>query len=1089
MSTDGGEPAASAPSVLRTEFERGPNNLDPARPPRFSWRMETGRRGARQEAYRLVVGHDEDSVAEGRGDLWDSGRVESSSATNVGYEGPELASDETYSWSVKVWTDVGESGWAEPAEFSTALRPEDWRGEWIAHQPGVGDTDGWRSRWRSPTAEGDEWVQVDLGEERHVAEVGLHPANPVSVVRTPDDWAVTMSWFENPLAEFGFPDAYRVEVSDDPDFDDSTLVAEYEADPEPETDEPEGQPDDTVTTRVHDGLDARGRYVRVTATERFSVTPSTWNSPRSRGDDRRIVSVDEWACFALAGLTVRDGTGTDLATDRPVSASSSIETETWGRDHLVNGVTSSALASSSPLLRNQFSLGKPVRSARVHVAAVGYGELHVNGERVGDRRLDPAWTDYERRVLYSSYDVTERLREGDNVLGLWLGRGWYAKRSSYWLADGSPRARVSMTVEFEDGTTRELSTGGDWRVAPSPLVENDVYDGETYDARREADGWSAPGFDDGSWEPATVLDGPGGTLQPERIEPMRVVDTVDVDAVHDHADGPILDFGQNLTGWIEIDVHGADEGDEITLRHAEALTGDGGLSTTDLRSADATDTYVAGGDEIETYEPRFTYHGFRYAQVTGYPGELDPDDVTAKVVHTAMEPRGEFACSNDDLDQLQHNAFWGLRGNTHSIPEDCPQRDERFGWTGDAHLSTRALLFNFDAVRFDEKWARDHDDVASPMGYVTDVIPNKATEDAADPTWSITRVMVPWYLYRHDGDVGILREQYEGMRAYVDYWLSVAEDGILPDAYGKFGDWLAFENTDGRRGLPHDLYNTAFLYQVTDTFAKIAEVLDNGADATAYSERADAIADAFDDRFFDPAEGVYGPGTQSSFAVPLFLGMVPAEEVDRVAGNLADKVRDDGGKLRTGFLGTRPLIHTLADHGYADLAYRVVRQPEQPGWVYMARNGATTMWERWDSDSSVGSGMNSLNHSPFTHVSEFLYEVLAGIRIGDEPVTEHVTIAPAMVDDLEWANAGVETRNGRLASEWERTDGGGYVLSVTVPWNGTATVRLPRGADADATESGVALAEAAYDGIHSVESDGADLVVDVGSGRYEFSVS
>ncbi|WP_164471768.1 family 78 glycoside hydrolase catalytic domain, partial [Halosimplex salinum] len=597
-------------------------------------------------------------------------------------------------------------------------------------------------------------------------------------------------------------------------------------------------------------------------------------------------------------------------------------------------------------------------------------------------------------------------------------------------------------------------------------------------------------FDAGDWDSATVVDGPGGALEPGRIEPMGVVDTFDAEVVRDAEDGPILDFGQNLTGWLELEVEGAERGDEITLRHAEALTDAGELSTTDLRSADATDTYVARGDGTETYEPRFTYHGFRYAQVSGYPGDLDPADVTAKAVHTAMDRRGTFDCSNPDLAQVQHNAVWGLRGNTHSIPEDCPQRDERFGWTGDAQISTRALLFNFAAVRFDEKWARDHDDAASAMGYVPDVIPDKAAEEPADPTWSVTRVMVPWYCYRHDGDVRILREQYEGMRSYVDYWLSVADDGVLGDDYGKYGDWLAFENTDGRRGLPHDLYNTAFLYQVTETFAKVAAVLGNEADAEQYREHAEAVATAFTDRFFDASEGAYGPGTQSSYAVPLFFGLVPDAEVDRVAANLAEKVRSDGDKLRTGFLGTRPLIHTLADHGYPELAYEVVSQPERPGWVYMAREGATTMWERWDSDDSVGSGMNSLNHSPFTHVSEFFYEVLAGIRIGDRPVTEHVTVAPALVADLDWVEASVDTPNGSVESAWERTDDG-YDFSVSVPWNATATVRLADAADAAVAESVTTLTDDGDelpDGVESVTVDGDALAVEVGAGDYEFSV-
>jgi len=1077
---------SNAPVALAVEYETEPGNIDPNRIPRFSWRLDTDRRDARQTAYRLVVGRDRSSVAEGRGDVWDSGRVDSRRAANVEYDGPQLHADETYYWSVRVWDDSGASAWAAPASFATALEPEDWRADWVAHQPGEGDTNGWRSRWRPQGDDAEEWVQIDLGATRDISAVTLHPANPVTVVRTPDDAAVTLSWTDNPIDGFGFPDAYRLEVSDDPDFAERTVVAERGVS-ETSGDDSEGVPEGGRTSvQTHENVDARGRYVRVTATDPYEVRPSYEVDSHMQSENRLTVDIETWQCFALAGLTVHDGEQ-ELAEGAAVSASSSVETDTWGTDQLVNGQTTSEMASSSPQLRTAFELDGDVESARVHFAGVGYGELHVNGERVSDAQLTPAWTDYEKRVLYSTHDVTDHLRTGENALGIWLGRGWFSKQGAYWVADGSPRARVRLTVEFADGRTRTVTTSGDWAASESPLVENDIYDGERYDARREQDGWSEPGFDDGDWDAAAVVDAPGGTLRPERVQPMGVVDTFDVEAVHDHPEGPILDFGQNLTGWLEIDVHGAEAGDEITLRHAEALTEDGDLSTTDLRSADATDTYVARGDGTETYEPRFTYHGFRYAQVSGYPGEFDPEDVTAKVVHTAMDRRGEFACSNEDLNQLQHNAVWGLRSNTHSIPEDCPQRDERFGWTGDAHISTRALLFNFDAARFEEKWARDHDDVASEMGYVTDVIPNKSFEDPADPTWSITRVMVPWYLYRHDGDERILREQYEGMREYVDYWTGVAEDGIVPGDYGKYGDWLTFENADGRRGLPHDLFNTAFVYQVTDTFAKIADVLDNGADAERYRERATAIAEAFNDAFYDPETGSYGPGTQSSFSVPLFLGLVPDDEVERVAANLAAKVESDGGKLRTGFLGTRPLIHTLADHGYEELAYEVVTQPERPGWVYMARNGATTMWERWDSDSSVGSGMNSLNHSPFAHVSEFFYEVLAGIELGDEPLTEHVTVAPALVEDLDWAAARLDTAAGELAVEWEKQDGT-YDLDVTVPWNGSATVRLPGAADATVAESGTPLSDGAPEGVLAVEADGEDLVAEVSSGTYAFTV-
>ncbi|MFB6150909.1 MAG: family 78 glycoside hydrolase catalytic domain [Haloarculaceae archaeon] len=1089
MASPSGSDRDRRPTALRVEFEDSPNDVDPTTDPRFSWRLPAAGRDAGQRAARVVVGRDREAVARGRGDVWDSGRMERT-APRARYGGPALAGDGTYYWSVAAWTRDGDrTEWARPAAFTTALRPEDWRGEWVAHQPGVGDADGWRSRWRADDWDGEEWVQVDLGERRRVAAVDLHPADPVTVVRTPDGVAVTDSWSDSQLEGFGFPRAYRVEVADDPEFDDPAVVAEVRVD-DPHGGATDGESDggDPLRVRTHDA-DATCRYVRVTATELHRVTPALGDD-----GDRKTVRADPWRCFALAGLVVRDADGTDLAPGEGVvaSASSSVETATWSREYLTAGDPASTAASSSPLLRTEFDLDGAVRSARLHVAAVGYGECYVNGERVGDRQLDPAWTDYERRVRYVSHDVGDRLSAGRNALGLWLGRGWFSKRAVGWAGDGSPRARVTLTVELADGRTRTVATGDDWRAAPSPITDNDVYDGERYDARRERDGWASPEFDDDGWDPATAVDPPGGALEPHGVEPMRVVETFDVGTVRDHPDGPIFDFGQNLTGWLAVTLDDPDAGEEVTLRHAEDLTEDGDLSTVDLRSADATDAYVARGDDRERYEPRFTYHGFRYAQVVA-PGVddvtdlVDPEGVTAKAVHTAMDRTGEFACANDDLNRVQHNAVWGLRGNTHSVPEDCPQRDERFGWTGDAQIANRALLYNFEAVRFDEKWLADHADAASPMGYVPDVIPTKDAEDPADPSWSVTRVMLPWYCYLHYGDERVLRDHFEGMCDYVDYWHGVGDGPLVPGSYGKYGDWLALERADDRRGRPVDLFLSAFHYQATDTLARVADVLGNDAAAATYRERADAVAAAFNERYFDAEAAAYGPGTQATYAVPLFLGLVPDAATDRVVANLVGKVESDGRALRTGFLGTRPLLHALADHGHADLAYDVVSRSGRPGWVYMADQGATTMWERWDSDDRVGSGMNSLNHSPNTHVSEFFYRVLAGVRFEDRPATERVTVAPALVEDLDWVSARLDLPTGELAVDWERDGDGGYDLSVAVPWNVRGTVRLPGAADRPVAESGTPVADGPP-GVRSVEREAGDLVLEVGSGEYAFGV-
>jgi len=1071
------------PTGLRVDHEERPPNVAPERP-RFEWRVGADRRGAAQSAYRVQVARKRAALDDGDADCWDTGRVESDQSSGVTYDGVSLAPDETYWWRVRVWNEAGDaSAWSDPARLGTALDGEaNWAGEWISHQPGPGDTNGFRTAWLDPD-DGTAWVQVDLGAETDLSRIELHPAAPHERIETPDGTVLTPLHGEHgddpdvgSIDGFGFPERYRIEVADDPDFADAETVVDRTGEPQ------DSHGDEPVPFDV----EATARYVRVVATDLYVFDPARSNVELDFAREERTRK----GVFALAALAARDENGTDHARGNSVEASSAVETRTWGADHLTNGVYESRLACSSPLLRTEFDLPKPVERARAHVVGLGYGELHVNGEKAGEAVLDPAWTEYGERVLYRTVDVTDALSEGANALGLWLGRGRFSTGMRGWAPFGSPRGRVHLSVEFADGTTTTIGTDEDWRAASSPLVENDLYDGETYDARRERDGWADPGFDDSDWGPAVEIPGPGGDLEPERIEPMAPIEAFDPVKIHDHEDGPVIDFGQNLTGWLALTIRGAERGEAVTLRHAEALDDDGGLRTIDLRSADATDTYVPRGEETESYEPRFTYHGFRYAQITGYPGDLDPADVTAKAVTTAMERRGTFDCSDEDLRQVQHNAVWGLRSNTHSVPEDCPQRDERFGWTGDAHITSQALQYNFDAARFHGKWLRDHDDVQSRHGYVSDTIPRGFGSIPGDPTWTITRVLLPWHQYQHHGDRGALAESYEGMRRYVDFWHARTEDGILPGEYGNYGDWLAFEEPlDGRRGLPFDLFNTAYHYRAIDVLARAAGVLDHEGDADRYGEMAQTVADAFNDRFLTE-DGTYEPGTQSAHAVPLFFGMVPEARVDDVVATLVEKIHADDDRLRTGFLGTRPLLLTLAEHGHAEVAHQIVSQPEKPGWVYMARQGATTMWERWDSDEQVGSGMNSLNHSPFTFVSEWFYEVLAGIRF-DGPYDEGFEIRPEPVGDLDWAEASVETRHGDIESRWERTDDG-FELAVAVPWNTTATVRVPAEDGAEIRLGG----DPAWDdgpaslpsGVESARSVADGVAFEVTAGSYRFAV-
>jgi alpha-L-rhamnosidase len=1086
------------PLDLEVEHESTPQNVC-RESPRFSWRVETSDRGAAQTAYRLVVGRSEKEAASGNGTVWDSGRVESDRATDVTYGGPRLAADETYFWAVEVWHDEkGTATLSEPARFDTELGDADrWKGDWIAH-PVTEGINGFRTPWRREN--GSEWVQLDLGERIDIGSVALQPAAPFDGLTVPDGRVVTMSditeavLLENTpdveynrrigldqLPGFGFPEHYRILLDDTPEFSNPTVVVDR-------TDETVDNPGfDAVE---HDVESCQGRYVRIEASELYTVDPGQDDAElaRTRTEHR------PWSMFALGGVTIESDGGSTVAGDgvadpATVTASNVAETERWSPEALLTEHDPSAVVKSSPRVRTELTCSRPVASARLHVCGLGYAECYVNGDRVGDGVLDPAWTDYDETALYRTYEVGDALETGENALGVWLGRGRFAKSSLDWMAHGTPRCRVHLTITYEDGSTRTVGTGPEWRAAESPVIDNDLYRGETYDAREEEHGWASPGFDDGEWDQAMPVEGTGGSLRPQRIEPMQVVDTFEPDIISRSDDAIIVDFGQNLTGWVSLSLDDPTRGEPVTIEHAEALEDDGSLSTIDLRNADATDTYLPRGDEREHYEPRFTYHGFRYARITGAGDTLDESALEAKVIHTAMDQPGRFACSDGRLNAVQHNAVWGLRGNTHSVPEDCPQRDERFGWTGDAHITTRALLFNFDAQRFHEKWMRDHDDVQSPHGYVADTIPFGFGGHPGDPTWTITQVVVPWYLYRHYGDRSVLRRQYENVRRYVEYWHSHTEDGILPAEHGRYGDWLAFEG-DGHPSGPHDLFNTAFHYRTIDVATHIARILGNDADAERYAEMARTVARGFNERFLDREAGYYNPGTQAAQALALHFDIVPEEERDSVLDFLVDKLAEDDDTLQTGFLGTRPLIHTLVDHGHADVAWRIVTNEDVPSWLYMVEQGATTMWERWDSDERVGSGMNSLNHSPFTHVSEWFYEVLAGISIGPQTaITDHVELAPTVIDDLEWASASVRTPNGTLESGWERTDEE-LTVNCSIPWNTTADVRVPGGVHGTVSLDGTPLEageQPSVDGVTAVTADAGDLLVQVGSGDYQIT--
>lgn len=749
---------------------------------------------------------------------------------------------------------------------------------------------------------------------------------------------------------------------------------------------------------------------------------------------------------------------------------------------------------------------RPVR-ARAYVAGLGYYELRLNGRKVGDHVLDPGTTSYDRRVLYVTYDVTPYLQEGGNMVGAILGHGWY----------GSPQLRLQMHVELEDGTSTEiLSQSGPWQVGTGPIVANSIYDGETYDARRELPGWDQPqaerplagqaGGDVEStsqWARPHVANPPGGRLVAQTMPPIRVVETlVPREITEPRAGISVVDFGQNFSGWARIHVQGT-RGTEVRLRYAETLYADGTVNQENLRAAAATDTYILAGapadpqaaGALETWEPRFTYHGFRYVQVEGYPGPLPAEAIEGRFVRSDTQPTGQFRSSNELLERIHQLVWWTEATNQHSIPTDCPQRDERMGWLNDLGARTEEAVCNFDMARFLAKWVADIHDAQDPVtGAITDTAPHRWGNRPADPV-SVSYLLIPWMLYVHYGDTDTMARHFEGLKAWVDFLTSQAADHIV--SYSYYGDWAppVGEGEDGgavSRDTPGELISTGFYFYAARLLSRISEVLGRNPQALAYQSLAAKIADAYNARFYDPDTGGYGSNNQACNAFSLYLDLVGLEHRPRVVENLVhDVVVLHDGHLTTGNLCTKYLLEVLTDAGYADVAYRIVTQETYPSWGYMLAHGATTVWERWEH--ATGGGMNSHNHPMYASVGAWLYRALAGIRSDAAgPGFARFQIRPQVVAGLGHVEARQQTVRGPIHSAWTAA-GPRLNLDITVPAGSQATVTIP----IPTAESAVRILEGKrqiwpahggkdVEGILAAKAADAGIEVVVGGGTYHF---
>ncbi len=760
------------------------------------------------------------------------------------------------------------------------------------------------------------------------------------------------------------------------------------------------------------------------------------------------------------------------------------------------------LSLPAHMLRREFTLPDDVTDARVHVTCQGLYEMEINGKRVGDQYFTPGWTSYGKRLQYQTYDITSLLRKGTNAIGVTIGNGWYrgdmawrSKRNTY----GTKLALlVQLSATGRDGQRQEIISDAEWKSSTGPIRMAEIYNGETYDARLEKTGWSSPGYDDSDWKPVRTAPHPKSRLVASAAPPVRRIEELrPVKIWKTPAGETVADMGQNMVGWVRLKVRGP-AGTTITLRHAEVLDGNGNFYTSNLRMAKQTVRYTLKGGGPETYEPRFTFMGFRYVAIDGYPGMPDADDLTGVVLHSEMAPTSSFETSKPLVNQLHRNIVWGQKGNFLDVPTDCPQRDERLGWTGDAQAFARTAAFNMDVSGFFAKWMRDVAADQLPSGSVPWVVPDVLTlqnsqnrPQSGSAGWGDVATIVPWTMYLSYGDRRILETQYPSMIAWVEFIRKRAGEDLIWSEDFTYGDWLAFASAQGDypgATTGKDLIATAMFAHSTDLVQRTARLLGKDADAAKYGELLERIKAAFR-REFVTETGRIGENTQTAYALTLQFDLLPPGPLrDAAARRLAEEVRSRR-HLTTGFLGTPYLCHVLSRHGYLDEAYLLLNREDYPSWLYPVKKGATTIWERWDGIKPDGSfqneKMNSFNHYAYGAIGEWMYRVMAGIEIDPAaPGYKHVLIQPRPGGGFTRVSASHLSPYGRVASAW-RKDGTTFGLIVEIPPNTTATVRLPGARLEQVREGPTSLAEA--NGLSDPRQDGPDVVVKAGSGTYDFT--
>lgn len=1014
-----GIPFAMHATHLRVEYLERPLAVASLEP-RFSWWVQDPSAGAMQTAYEIEVRQPDGRLT------WESGKVDSGRQNQVA--SGKLQPDADYEWRVRLYdAQKREGGWTawEPFRTKLATWPADWIGGAAAPDPTPAHN-GYHSELTKNPAE-EKWVEVDLGAPMSIDTVRLYPAEPF-------DWKEKVNGLM-------FPRDFRIEV------DGKTLVTE--------TDYP--QASSMVQIKVGPVV---GRKLRLVSTK------------------LRLRDEGNYG-LALAELEITDGEKV-ISKGKPVNAKDSIENRIWAKSNLTNGdlVSHPVLGINSlPVtqLRREFSLEKRVERALLYATALGSYEVRLNGQKVGDHMLAPEWTDYHSRVQYQTYDVTKQVKQGANAIAAYLGDGWYAGRLGMAQAldargfaravyGRNPLFSALLQVEYSDGTSQTVKTDGNWGYSTTgPIRSSDILDGEVYQAAQESEGWDKPGFKDPYWLAVRVADpDPMPEVVPQPNEPIRVTKKLKPIAKTEPKDGlQVFDMGQNMVGIARFKFKG---NAKATIRYGEMLNEDGTLYTPNLRGAPQIDTFIGGGN-TQWFEPRFTYHGFRYIQIEGSE-PLGTGDVEGLVFHSSSPEIGTIDTSNPMVDRLWQNVVWTTRANLMSVPTDCPQRDERLGWTGDILAFGQTINYIMDMGGFTTKWIQDTRDAQASDGRFPDFAPHPYGKDrhfTGVPGWGDAAVGFAFDLWENTGDRRILEDHFEAVKKYLGWVASKNPDFTWKnDRHNDYGDWLNGDTLirDGwpRKGgeLPKDVFGTLMWFQSVRQAQQMAHILGKTEEEAKFKGVADRVADAFNKEYVDAETKIKGD-TQAGYALALYLGILKPDQEAKAFEHVVAALKRVDDHMTTGFHSTLPLMKVLTKFNRGDLAYKLLLNRTFPSWGYTIENGATTIWERWDGyvkgRGFQDPGMNSFNHWALGAVGEWMFESVGGIQVLPPGSEATFRIAPIAGGDLKHSKSALESAYGVVRCEW-KVEGQRVDYSVTIPANTTARIEVA-GADPKTVGAGM----------------------------------